>query len=390
MRKISANYIFDGIGKFYKNGILHIDDTGKIVKLVDTKGELHEENQLEYYNGVITPGFINAHCHIELSSLKGKLSQKKGLPSFISEIVSLKQNLEKQAIEKADRLMQNNGIVAVGDISNSEISFEIKQQSKIKYHTFIELISPDNNKAYDALGYGKTLKNKADKYNLKASLVPHATYSVSQKILQLISEIAFNENSIISFHNQETESENQMFIEAKGELLDTLKKINGFYQNFKPTFFNSLPSTLVHLPKCNKTILVHNTCTNKKDIQWVKDYTSHAFWCLCPNANIYIEDKLPDINLLKSSDIKICLGTDSLASNTNLSILDEMKTISKNFDIDLAELLKWATINGAEALDLQFEIGSFGEGKTPGVNLIENVDLKNLKLKKDSFVKVLL
>jgi len=389
MRKLSANYIFDGKGKFFKNGILHLDDNGKVLQFIDTKGELQEENQLEYYNGIITPGFVNAHCHLELSSLKGKLSQKKGLPNFINEIITLKQNLQTSDIEKADKLMQNNGIVAVGDISNSDISFKTKQKSKIKYHTFIELIAPDNNKAYEALDYGKTLKNKADNFNLKSSLVPHATYSVSQKVLQLITEIAYDENSIISFHNQETESENQLFLEAKGELLETLKNINEYYKNFKPTYFNSLPSTMVHLPKCNKTILVHNTFTNAKDIKWVKDYTEHAFWCLCPNANLYIEDKLPDINLLKNSDIKICLGTDSFASNTNLSILDEMKTISNNFEIDLSDLLKWATINGAEALDLHFKIGSFDEGKTPGVNLIENVDLKNLKLKEESFIRVL-
>jgi len=389
MRKLSANYIFDGKAKFYKNGILHLDDNGKVLQLIDTDGDLQEESQLEFYNGIITPGFVNAHCHIELSSLEGKLSPKKGLPNFINEIISLKQNLEINAIEKADKLMQNNGIVAVGDISNSDISFSVKQKSKIKYHSFIELIAPDNNKAYDALNFGKILKTKADSFNLKSSLVPHATYSVSQKILQLITEIAYNENTIISFHNQETESENQMFLEAKGNLLDRLRKLNDFYKNFKPTYFNSLPSTMVHLPKCNKTILVHNTFSNAKDIKWVKDYTEHAFWCLCPNANLYIEDKLPDINLLKNSGIKICLGTDSFASNTNLSILDEMKTISSNFEIDLSDLLKWATINGAEALDLHFNIGSFDIGKTPGVNLIENVDLKNLKLKEESFIRVL-
>jgi cytosine/adenosine deaminase-related metal-dependent hydrolase len=181
-----------------------------------------------------------------------------------------------------------------------------------------------------------------------------------------------------------------MFLEGKGELIKSLRKINEFYEKYKPSSFNSLPSTLVNLPKCSKTILVHNTFTSQKDISWVKEYTKHAFWCLCPNANLYIEDKLPDINLLNSNDLKICLGTDSFASNKNLSILDEIKTISNNFDIELSELLKWATINGAEALDLQSEIGSFENGKTPGINLIENIDFKNMKLKSDSNIKVIL
>ena len=390
MRKISANYIFDGLGNFYKNGILHVGDNGEILDLIDTKGNVKEENKLEFYNGIVTPGFINAHCHIELSSLKNKIPEKKGLTNFINKIVKQKTELNKNEIVKADKIMQDNGIVAVGDISNSDISFETKKNSKIKYHTFIELISPDKNKAYDALNYGLELKTKAKQNKLKNSLVPHATYSVSQKLLQLISEQAYKENAIISFHNQETESENQMFLEAKGELIDTLKNINDYYNSFKPTYFNALPSTLVNLPKCNKTILVHNTFTSEKDIKWVNDYTKYAYWCLCPNANLYIEDKLPNVNLMINNGLKICIGTDSLASNKTLSILDEMKTISNNFDIDLSELLKWATINGAEALDLQSEIGSFEKGKIPGINLIENIDFTKMCLKNNSKIKVIL
>jgi cytosine/adenosine deaminase-related metal-dependent hydrolase len=67
MRKISANYIFDGLGNFFKNAILVIDDNEKVVELINTNGDLQEQNKLEFYNGIIVPGFINAHCHLELS-----------------------------------------------------------------------------------------------------------------------------------------------------------------------------------------------------------------------------------------------------------------------------------------------------------------------------------
>ena len=88
---------------------------------------------------------------------------------------------------------------------------------------------------------------------------------------------------------------------------------------------------------------------------------------------------------------KVCLGTDSLASNTNLSILEEIKTINFNYpNISLSKILTWATYNGAEALDLHFNIGSFEQGKTPGVNLIDNVDFDNMILKKQSKIKKLL
>ena len=85
MRKLSANYIFDGKGKFYKNGILHVSDNGEIIDLIDTKGDLQEENQLEFYNGIITPGFVNTHCHLELSSLKNKITPKTKLTGLFQK-----------------------------------------------------------------------------------------------------------------------------------------------------------------------------------------------------------------------------------------------------------------------------------------------------------------
>ncbi len=392
MRKFSANYIFDGRGNFLKNAILILDDDNSVVELIDTKGKLREENNLEFYNGIITPGFINAHCHLELSHLKHYIEQKTKLPVFLQKVLELKiteENNQINAIKNADELMQQEGIVAVGDISNTDKSFEIKSKSHIKYHTFIELVGPDKNTIDNIIEFATNLKQKAEQFNIKNNYVPHATYSVSEKLLKFITDDAYKTNSIISIHNQETASENQMFIEAKGELIYALKKINPFYANFKPTYFNSLPSTLVHLPKCNKTMMVHNTYTTPKDIHWVNDYTKYAYWCLCPNSNLFIEGKLPDINIF--TDEKVCIGTDSLASNTNLSILEEIKTINNNFtEIPLSKILTWATYNGAEALDLQFKLGSFEKGKQPGVNLIENINFDNMRLKNESIVKKLL
>jgi cytosine/adenosine deaminase-related metal-dependent hydrolase len=388
MRKLSANYIFDGY-KFHKNAILYVSDNGKILDLLLTEGELSEESRLEFYNGILCPGFVNAHCHLELSGLKGKIKPKSKLPEFISQIMSVNNKFDERAMELADAEMQRNGIVAVGDISNTDFSFKLKAGSRIKYHTFIEVSGPDRNKADKVLDRALELKKQADINNLRNNIVPHAPYSVSDKLLEIVKDDAYKTNSIISIHNQETETENEMFKNGSGDLLEALKLINPFYENFKPTYFNSLASTLVHLPKCNKVMLVHNTYTSSKDIKWTNDYTKYSYWCICPNSNLFIEDKLPDLNLFMNQ--KVCIGTDSYASNTGLSVLDEIKTIQNYFEeIPLSDLLKWATYNGAEALDLHFEFGSFEKGKTPGVVLLEDVDLQNMKLKDESKVRVLI
>lgn len=101
-----------------------------------------------------------------------------------------------------------------------------------------------------------------------------------------------------------------------------------------------------------------------------------TFFCLCINANQYIENALPPIEMLRKNNCTIVLGTDSLASNWSLNILDEIKTIKQNFPaIALEEMLQWATINGAKALQMENDLGSFEKGKKPGVVLIDEQKL---------------
>ena len=98
-----------------------------------------------------------------------------------------------------------------------------------------------------------------------------------------------------------------------------------------------------------------------------------SYWCVCINANLYIENALPPIELIRNNQCKIVLGTDSLASNDALSIVAEMKKIKQHFpSIPLSEILQWATLNGAAALQLEQALGSFEKGKTPGVVLLDD------------------
>jgi cytosine/adenosine deaminase-related metal-dependent hydrolase len=123
---------------------------------------------------------------------------------------------------------------------------------------------------------------------------------------------------------------------------------------------------------------VHNTFTSLEDLQWATSQASNLFWCTCPNANLYIEDRLPDYNFFINEKAKVTIGTDSLASNKSLSVLDELKTISShNPQIPLQTLLSWGTINGAEFLG-RTELGTIEKGKKPGLNLLINNEGLNL------------
>ena len=392
MRRLSANYIYTINQPPLKNGIIEVNQEGAVRKVIDTGGKLKESRNLEFFNGVITPGFINSHCHLELSYLKDKIAKKKGLPGFLEGIIKNreeKNHVVLNSIKTYDSEMNKQGIVAVGDISNTNQTIPIKKESKIFYHTYIESIGLKKD-ALEIFKKSKSLQKSFLSNGLDCSIVPHAPYSVSRELFQYIKELAVLQNSIITIHNQESDSEKEMFVSGTGELINIFKKSGIDIGSFKSTGKNSISSILDLLPRQNHIIFVHNTFSNKKDVELVNQHFKNAYWCLCPSSNLNLENQLPDLDIFKKLS-RVTLGTDSLASNDSLSILEEMKVINHyDPDISFGKLIEWATINGARALKIDDRFGSLEIDKTPGINLITNFDFDNMQISAKSEVKVLI
>jgi len=393
MRRISANYVFDGKGSFFKNAILVVDTAGVVVSFETVSGDLVETESVEYYNGIIVPGFINCHCHLELSHLKGVIPPGKGLASFIQSIVAFRNVPEEeiqQAMNSALREMVLNGIVAVGDISNNALSFPIKEKSAVRFYTFLECLGM--NKSGEAASFERAAglfekwRNRID-----LALVPHSPYTCSPWLLGKVHIFQEKYKKVFSFHNQESAGEDELFLSESGQLYEVLKKLNLEVDLIEFEGLDSLQTTSKYFPQENKKILVHNVFTKSTDLDYIEEgFDMETFyWCFCPRSNMYIEGRLPDFNMFRNRACTCVVGTDGLSSNTSLSIIDELKEIASSTEIPLGELLTWACINGAKALGFDGEIGSFDPGKRPGVVLIENVDLQTFKLLEGSSVRVL-
>ncbi|MFL5764565.1 MAG: amidohydrolase family protein [Bacteroidia bacterium] len=375
MRRISADFVFPLSSEPIPGGVITIDEDGMIMDL-GPKGTAFDI----HYNGIICPGFINTHCHLELSHMRGKLSENTGMTGFIGELlgkrfVTSEAEIQK-AIADAEEEMIRNGIVAVGDISNTDSTFSQKALTKLYYHTFIEIFSMHPGKAKETLDGGKRLSGVASKLNLSNSIVPHAPYTLSEELLRLINEAS--KYSIISIHNQESEGESELFISNSGPMYEAFKAMGIDPSLMRKTGLNSLRSTLPFLTAAKKILLVHNTFTRTEDIDWlrsnIKDLNSRIYFATCPNANLFIENKLPDYDLFIRENLNVTIGTDSLASNRSLSVLDELKAIAKYYPaIPLQTLLQWSAKNGAELLDLD-EMGTIEKGKKPGLNFLEHIE----------------
>ncbi|WP_319499958.1 amidohydrolase family protein [uncultured Draconibacterium sp.] len=396
MRKIAATYVFPGTTSPIKNGILVCDDEGTIIDILDRGNSFREEAGVEFYSGILAPGFVNAHCHLEFSHLHNKIEKHIGFSGFLEKINQLRNEPadKEKAMQIADRKMWAAGIAAVGDVSNSGLSQSVKQKSKNHYHTFVEVFDLHPSRADRAFSKAQEVLESFKKAKLSASIVPHSPYSVSFELLRKVLQEAQKNGGLFSIHNQESKAETEFFLSGQGDIYrhfsDNLKLNTS---HWKPTGKSSLQSILDYLPKENKLLLVHNTQTRKEDIEALKQHRSLDNTCfvLCPNSNLFIENGLPPVNLFREEKLQICLGTDSLASNSELSILLEMLSIQQNFpDVSLEELLSWACINGAKALNIDDSFGSFDKGKKPGVNLINGIDFKTMKLTPKAKVKRLI
>ncbi len=389
MRKITADYIFPVSSKPIKEGVVTVDDDGKILS-VDTR-ENHKTKDLEIHKGVLVPGFINTHCHLELSHMKGVAPTGTGLLPFLKTVVSFRDVKETQimkAIERADKEMYDNGIVAVGDISNKLDTKVTKEKSAIRYYTFVEMFDFMQDGAdFFYQGYKEVYDGQSDKGGNKKSAVPHAPYTVSKTLFKKINALN-KKRGTVSIHNQETRHENNLFLKKKGDFLEFYKMFNFSLKGFKKTGKTSIHYALENMDPTHRTIFVHNPLTSPEDLQAAMAWNpKNTYWTTCPNANLYIENQLPYYQTFLDAGATVTIGTDSLTSNWQLSVLDEMKTIAKYQSyVDFETLLKWATFNGAKALGFERDLGSLKKGKTPGVNLIKNLG-KGWVLKANSSVK---
>ena len=171
-------------------------------------------------------------------------------------------------------------------------------------------------------------------------------------------------------------SQNQLFLEKQGAFLDFYGGFNIPLDDFTATGKTAIHYALEHMdPRC-RHLFVHNTLSTPEDIAAAHAWGKNGiYWATCANANLYIENRLPNYQYFLDADAKMTIGTDSLTSNWQLSVLEELKTISKYQSyIPFATLLKWATLNGAEALQFDDELGSIEVGKKPGLLLLTRLE----------------
>ena len=365
-RRIASHYALIN-GSLERNIIVDVDTDGTITA-IGRYDNIDREAHVEFYPDILIPGMVNAHCHLELSYLRGAIAEGGGYATFASEIGRVRGNYTTEerlrAARVADATMWKQGIEAVADIANDDLVMEIKGHSRIEYHTMFEFFGLNNHNT-------ELLENLAQRYP-NASVTPHSTYSVQEQEFNYLTK---KYSPLLSLHFLESENEALLY-QHKGSLNEWYSRM-GWECEF---LHHATPAGRVArcVPSDSRLLLVHATCATKDDVVAVESaIKGGATWVLCPESNRYISNLRPPIEMFEEMGLRIAIGTDSLASARSLSMVDNLRLLG---DIPLARLLTYATINGAVALGIEKMKGSLEVGKRPGLVILESVDFATMRL----------
>ena len=348
-----------------------------VIENIEQCSSLDNIEGLEFYSGILIPAMVNAHAHLELSHLGGVVPSRCGFSKF-AQSISASRNLfsEQQclnAMEFYDAKMWSEGVGVVGDVSNGSSSFATKSSSRIKYHTFLELFglkSCDKDRL-DILG------DVASDLNLTSSITAHSTYSLNCADFDGV--VGGCRDDILSIHFMESAGERELY-DGRGELHSWYLEC-GMHIDFDG-YLSPVDRVVSTISPSRRVLLIHNTMISREEIDTLKShFGDNLTFVLCPRSNLHITGIKPTFKMFYESGCRVALGTDSMASNSSLSLIDEMKEID---DVPLAVQLKWVTEWGAEALGVSDCYGRIAVGRSCGLVLLEKVDLIGLKLTQDS------
>ena len=377
IRRIAASYVYTLEAGTIKNGFVEYDDAdGTII----STGECSEGDDI--ISGALVPGFVNAHCHVELSHLHGKFRKGTGMAGFIDQINELRDWAGRETkIELTRRWMDkmwNDGVSAMADISNDDSSFEVKKSHPLYTRTFLEVFGSEPEMCEGVMSDVMKLNETASAYGIDAAPTPHSCYTMSPQLLSA-SAAAGLESGFLSYHSQESQEEEDLLMTGTGAMYENRKRSG---MSTPPvTGESSLKYFLDRLaaacpaPYDQNILLVHNVCLKQDDIDALKKVMKNPYFAICPLSNIFIHNTLPPVELMRKNGLAIAVGTDSLSSNDDLDMVKELACLHEAFpEVPMSEMLEWACLNGARFLGKEDELGSFAPGKRPGIVLVKDID----------------
>lgn len=372
-----ARHIFPVSAEPIPNGAVVVED-GRIVA-VGGSAELCQRypaaRVIDLGERALIPGLVNAHTHLELTHHAGHVPEDLPLIEWIYPLVSYSRTRTPEDFERAVHagveMLRASGTVAVGEICTYGQSVRPLVESGMYGTVFFELLSPDPARAEELLRKGQqqidAARREYPQSRIRFGLAPHTPFTVSAELLRAAAEWCRAEDVPLTIHAAESPAESQFLRHAAGPIADLLYPGAGWPVNPKRAPGCSPIAYLEQLGVlAARPLLAHGVQVDVDDVATI----AHADTAVahCPRSNTRLQCGRMPYGLYHAAGVRLALGTDSLASSPSLAVWDEAVYThalhgEANEAPTPAELLRLATLGGADALGLADQLGTLEPGK---------------------------
>jgi len=349
-----AGWVMQSPGSWLADGTVTVAQ-GNVVEVESTPGTTASTN-IDHGPGVIMPGLVNAHTHLSLSALSGKIEMGEGFLTWVRKLVEIRRNLPPDAVtaamEAAVNRLRESGVALVGEFGPHIPVAPALAAAGIAGTIWLEFLGNEQNLPPLPPPVGE----------VDFSYAGHAPHTASPSLLRHIKEIDRRLGRPFALHLAESKEEMEFLATGQGDWADFLKEMGRDFSDWgcwgrRPV---ELAARLGLLD--GDTLAVHCLLVTPEEVQLLARSGSHL--CLCPRSNWSLHGRLPDIPALLEAGFAPALGTDSLASTESLSMFDEMRFVAGRYSMLSPDtILAMATVNGARVLGRP-DLGIISPGQT--------------------------
>jgi cytosine/adenosine deaminase-related metal-dependent hydrolase len=372
-----AKYVLAEPGVLLENAAVQVSAAGNISSIATWSRPLARVSPevVDWGPAVLMPGLVNAHTHLELTALRNQLTRFHSFTDWISQLIGRRRLWTAEdfqsSVREGARLCLASGTTMIGDIRASSAGIDCADTGGPRRILFEEIYALSPAQADDVLGSLSALLKHAESGPLvEHGISPHAPYTVSPELYRRAAEAAQRQGRLLATHVAETRAELQFLLTGDGEFKEFLSSIGSLPADWKPP---GLPPVL-YLDSLGvlgrHCLLIHCNYLDRESMARILKAGSSVVYC--PQSHDFFGHEDHPVRQLLDLGINVALGTDSLASNTSLSMLDEMRFLfRKRKDIHPEDIIRAATLNGAAALNHGGSLGRLRRGYRADMTVLE-------------------
>lgn len=307
---------------------------------------------------ILIPALVNAHTHLEFSSLSEPIRPALPFQDWITAVIQWRRDADtggRQSIRQGLMESQQGGVTAIGEITTTHpiSADDVSRGSSVVSFREIIGLQPERIPELSCLAEEHLRRfTTAEKHaSVVGGISPHAPYSVHPDLFESLIESAINYNAVVAVHLAETRDEIELLHEGSGAFVGFLKRLDLWDSATFPGG-RSIRDFLEQLARAPRALAVHGNYFSNEDIQYLAKQPNVAT-VFCPRTHAFFGHTPHPIAHLMAKNARVVLGTDSRASNPDLSLWKELQFVAVRFpDISIPRLLAMATIDAADALGL--------------------------------------